>query len=190
MRSILFTAACCVASPRPCQGGLFAGSCLTGVSTAAALSGAWLSESQPHSVLTFGPCLESWEHSPPVLFAHSTQRTPGGVVKTALSSGAGPGHVISCSPVSTSFSCLAPGTQAPLLWPLPEAAAASCALPSCHGPQAVPGAQRGQPLGPDAASSSLIWNSGLHRGPPAHLSLKHQGQTKRCVKAWATSLQC
>lgn len=100
------------------------------------------------------------------------------------------GHVISCFSVSTSFSCLAPGTQAPLLWPLPEAAAASCALLSCHGPQAAPGAQWGQPLGPDAASFSLIWNSGLHVGPPVHFSLKQQGHIMRCVKAWATSFQC
>lgn len=111
-------------------------------------------------------------------------------METALSCPSRASNVISSAPVCPSFSRPALGSQAPSLWPLPEAAAASCVPLFCHGPRAVPAAQPGQPPCPIAVSFSLIWNSGLHVGPPVHLSLQGQGPVNGVGKAWATSRQC
>lgn len=167
-----------MARPLPCREG-----CLQGVPSLRVLpdqgqhSGSALghgTESQPHSELTSARVQSLGTR--PTCSACSvptaqTRRSGG----EALSCPGGAGNVISSAPVSASFSRLAPGSQAPSLWPRPEAAVAFCVPLSCHGPRAVPGVRPGQPLCPDAVSFSLIWNSGLHAGPPVHLSLKRQG---------------
>lgn len=77
---------------------------------------------------------------------------------------------------SASFSPLAPGNRPSLLWPPPEAAAASWGPLSCHGPRAAPGAQGGHRLLSAAASSSWILGSSLNVRPPLHVSLKHKAE--------------
>lgn len=77
---------------------------------------------------------------------------------------------------SASFSPLAPGNRPSLLWPPPEAAAASWGPLSCHGPWAAPGAQGGHRLLSAAASSSWILGSSLNVRPPLHVSLKHKAE--------------
>lgn len=86
--------------------------------------------------------------------------------------GLGPADVTSCFPVSASFSPLAPGSQSPLLGPLPEGAAASYEPLSCLGPRSALGAQWGP--WPHPALAPGTQHSGLHAGPPVHLSLKQQ----------------
>ena len=115
----------------------------------------------PHSKLGSSQFLESWGPGPTVLSPHS----PGGL-----------GDVTSGPLGSASFLPLAPGNRPSLLWPPPEAAAASWGPLSRHGPRAAPGAQQGHRLLSAAASSSWILGSSQNVRPPLHVSLKHKAE--------------